>query len=137
MSLHGQTTIAIVDAKENFVSIKESFAEIFQEINALLETKNDDGYVPYTSNLTNENYRLEFFLGGDMKFLLTVLGLNAAKSKFSCIYCKIEKNDRFDMTKDEDFFWTGKMKKSIEEMKELSKKKKLILGHYNPPLTQH
>lgn len=133
MSLHGQTTIAIVDAKENFVSIKESFAEIFQEINALLETKNDDGYVPYTSNLTNENYRLEFFLGGDMKFLLTVLGLNAANSKFSCIYCKIEKNDRFDMTKDEDFFWTGKMKKSIEEMKELSKKKKLILGHYNPP----
>lgn len=39
MSLHGQTTIAIVDAKENFVSIKESFAEIFQEINALLEKK--------------------------------------------------------------------------------------------------
>lgn len=89
MSLHGQTTIAIVDAKENFVSIKESFAEIFQEINALLETKNDDGYVPYTSNLTNENYRLEFFLGGDMKFSLTVLGMSAANSKFSCIYCKI------------------------------------------------
>lgn len=41
------------------------------------------------------------------------------------------------MTKDEDFFWTGKMKQSIEEMKELSKKKKIILGHYTPPLTQH
>lgn len=37
------------------------------------------------------------------------------------------------MTKDEDFFWTGKMKKSIEEMKKLSKKKNLILGHYTPP----
>lgn len=82
MSLHGQTSIAIVDAKENFVSIKESFVDFFQKINALLETKNDDGYVPYTSNLTNKNYRLEFFLGGDMKFLLTVLGMNAANLIF-------------------------------------------------------
>lgn len=42
------------------------------------------------------------------------------------------------MTKDEDFFWTGKMKQSIEEMKELSKKKKINFGSlYPPPLTQH
>lgn len=37
------------------------------------------------------------------------------------------------MTKDEDFFWTGKMKKSIEEMKELSKKKKINFGSLYPP----
>lgn len=27
------------------------------------------------------------FFSGNMKFLLTVLGMNAANSKFSCIYC--------------------------------------------------
>lgn len=37
------------------------------------------------------------------------------------------------MTKDEDFFWTGKMKKSIEEMKKLLKKKKFNFGSLYPP----
>lgn len=38
-----------------------------------------------------------------MKVLVIVLGINAANSKFSCLYCEIEKkNDRFDMIKDKD-----------------------------------
>lgn len=36
MAVHGQTTIAIVDANGTFVSIKELFAEFFYEVNALL-----------------------------------------------------------------------------------------------------
>jgi hypothetical protein len=37
-----------------------------------------------------KTYYLKLFLGGDMQFLLTALGLNAANSKYSCIYCKID-----------------------------------------------
>lgn len=39
MSLHGQTTIAIVDAKENFVSIKESFQKFFRKLTHFLKQK--------------------------------------------------------------------------------------------------
>lgn len=66
-------------------------------INTMLQSTNDYDYVPYSSNISNRIYLLEFFLGGDMKFLFTVLGMNA------CI-CKIDKNDRVDMTKDEHFY---------------------------------
>lgn len=63
MSVYSQTTIAVADAKKNFVLIKESFAKNFHEINALLETKNNKGYFPFTSNITNINYLLDFFCG--------------------------------------------------------------------------
>jgi hypothetical protein len=46
-----------------------------------------------------KHYYLALFLGGDMQFLLTALGLNAANSKYSCLYCKIDKYCRGDMSK--------------------------------------
>lgn len=39
------------------------------------------------------NTKFTFFIGGDYKFLLTSCGMNAANSKFACIYCEAEKKD--------------------------------------------
>jgi hypothetical protein len=45
---------------------------------------------------------LEIFVEGDMKFLLTALGLNAANSKFPCQNCKIINISPEDKSKAEE-----------------------------------
>ena len=132
MSMHGQHTLAIVDAKENFISIKESFQDIFTDINKLLSQKDTNGFIPYKVN--GKEYLLEIFLGGDMKFLLTMLGMNAANAKYACIYCKVEKSSRHDMSKGELFYCQHEMKKTIDEMVKLCTKKVSNYGSVHPPL---
>lgn len=39
----------------------------------------------------------EFFLGGDYKYILIMLGLNGATANYACAWCKIHKNDRWQM----------------------------------------
>ena len=39
----------------------------------------------------------EVLLGGDMKFMQKVLGLQSATSKYACICCHIAKDERWDM----------------------------------------
>jgi hypothetical protein len=47
-----------------------------------------NGSIPFVSS-NGKEVTLEIFVEGDMKFLLTALGLNAANSKFPCQNCKI------------------------------------------------
>jgi hypothetical protein len=51
-----------------------------------------------TVKINDEIYKLKFLLGGDMKFLHTVMGLSACKSNFPCLWCKWPK-DFFFKTK--------------------------------------
>lgn len=121
MSNSGQHTLAIVSADESYISIKDSFSNIFDDINDIIKTKRNDEII-YTKS-SGRQFNLELFLGGDMKFLLLALGLNAANSKYACRYCKIPKEDRYDMTKDEMYYWGPSMVRSIVDMKKLSTRK--------------
>lgn len=121
MSASGQHTLAIVSADESYISIKDSFNNIFDDINDIIKTKRNDKIIYTTSS--GRQFDLELFLGGDMKFLLLALGLNAANSKYACLYCKIAKEDRYDMTKDEMYYWGQSMVRSIVDMKKLSTRK--------------
>jgi len=38
-----------------------------------------------------EHYQIKFFLGGDWKFLALICGLDAANSKYACIWCTCPK----------------------------------------------
>ena len=119
MSCNGYQTIAIVDGSENFVSLKESFQDILNSINDLLG-RDRNGKIPFvTSNGIDVD--LELFIGGDMKFLLIVCGLNAANSKHACLYCKVHKDSKGDTSKPENFYWEENNKRTIAEMKHLSK----------------
>lgn len=56
-----------------------------EEMNSLV----DNGlFVPKIGNVP-----VEFFICGDMKYLLVVLGLDSAESSHPCIYCFIHKDD--------------------------------------------
>ncbi len=114
MASSGNDTLAIVSANENYENIAVSFGKIFSDINELID---EDG------TATIGDYKVEFFVGGDMKFLLTVLGLSMANSNYACIYCKIHKKDRHDMSKDENYYWSSKMARTLNEMCHFSSKK--------------
>ena len=49
--------------------------------------------------VNSHKYSIEYFLGGDWKFLACVCGLGAANQNFSCIWCKCPRNERFDISK--------------------------------------
>ena len=71
-------------------SVRISCGNIFSKINNLNTVKRfKEGEKMINS---------ELFFGGDYKFLLTVLGLQNATSNHSCIWCKIHRESRWDMS---------------------------------------
>ena len=87
MSSSRQHTLAIVSCDEKYFTIKERLSSIFTDINNFLEQKN--GEILYETKFGKQFY-LELFLDGDLKFLLTVMGINAANSNYTCLYCRID-----------------------------------------------
>lgn len=91
MTAKGNRILAIINGKEDYSSLKESFGSIFNEINSMISD----------AKITIKGHDLEkqFFLGGDYKFILIMLGLSAATANYACTWCKIHKDDRWKMEK--------------------------------------
>lgn len=66
--------------KEDYDEIRDSLRELSQFLENLKEIKYQD-----------KTYTLEYFLGGDLKFLSLVLGINAANSIYPCPWCESAK----------------------------------------------
>ena len=79
MNEKGNYVLAIIKTTENYDNLKESLANLNNEMSNLKE--------------------IEYFLGGDWKFLACVSGLRAANQNFSRIWCKCPRNERFDISK--------------------------------------
>ena len=78
MSAGGNHTVVIVKGPECYQTLQESFATVFSEINELIQDEQ-----PITIN--NSSFNLEFFLGGDYKFLLLMLGMKCVTSMYACL----------------------------------------------------
>ena len=64
---------------------------------------------------------IEYFLGGDLKFLAIVCGIEAANAKYACIWCKCSNSDRGDMSKEWSAFDVSKGARTIDEIEKCSK----------------
>ena len=84
----GNYILAIVRTKDDYRGIRDSLKDIIQEVASL-------SYVIVADNTLN----LEFFLGGDWKFLATVCGIGPANQNFACIWCLCPKSLRHDTSK--------------------------------------
>ena len=84
----GNYVLAVITTTENYDNLKESLADLINEMSNLKEI-----------TLNNHKYSIEYFLGGDWKFLACVCGLGAANQNFACIWCKCPKHERFDISK--------------------------------------
>jgi len=63
MSLKHNRTIAIINVPKKYETLRTSLSIFFDEVNQLISTG--------TIAIDGEDVELEFFLGGDMKFLLS------------------------------------------------------------------
>ena len=63
---------------------------------------------------------VEVFLGGgDYKFLLMAMGLTGATSDYACLWCKLHKLQRWDMSKPLEYYNEGDLKRTLQQLKDL------------------
>ena len=87
-SLQGNHIIAIVKAKDDYVNIRDSLSDLREEMKNLSEI-----------SVNGANYKIEYFIGGDWKFLATVCGIGPANHNYACIWCNCPKLQRWDASK--------------------------------------
>ena len=109
MSSKSNRTIAIVNGPEKYETMKTSLSNFFDEVNELIRQK--------TLSIDGEDIQLDFFLGGDMKFLLMIMGLNAATANYSCLWCHVHKNDRWDTSKPLNYYNEEPFKRTLDGMR--------------------
>jgi hypothetical protein len=89
---------------------KEDYENISKCLNELLLSL---GQIK-TITINDEEYKINFMAGGDLKWISLVFGINAANSKFPCPFCKW-KNEEINLS------GCGKRKKKTEKIIEIVK----------------
>ena len=122
-----QRVLAVVNCDENYSNLKSSLGPLFQEINQLHSKQYLD--------VDGRKIKLEMFIGGDMKFIQLLLGMNSDIATFACPWCKVSKECRGDISLPWDFYHGQNITRSVEEMKSFkSTSAKANFGSKNPPL---
>ena len=126
MAAKGNHTIAVARGGEDYHTLKTCFKDVFLDVNNLVKEKKIE--------VDGKTINLDFFLGGDYKFLLILLGLSAANSNHACIWCKVHKNDRWDMSYDLQHYHLLELKRTLEELHKCAGKTTKNYCCIHPPL---
>ena len=120
-------TIAIVNGSEKYEHLKTALGDVITEA-CELKTLTVDQY----------NFEIEYFLCSDLKFLAIVCGIEAATSKYSCIWCKCPSSECYDTSKEWSFSDTEKGARTNDDIISCHKQRKsLKFGCIHPPLFQN
>lgn len=84
-SVTGNHCIAIFKAPESYDAMKLCLRDIVQDVRAL-----------DTIHVFGRNFKVEFYLGGDWKFLAMITGIDSATVTHSCIWCKCPSLKHYD-----------------------------------------
>ena len=128
MLSEGNHAIAILRTTENYEDLKLELRDIVNEVNTLKNITVDD-----------ISYEIEWFLGGDWKFLALVTGIGGAIGTYPCVWCKCPKDKKHDMTLKWSFWNSAHGARSIKETNDLSHRKGTLeskFGCKNRPIFQ-
>ena len=114
----GNNVICLINGEESYEKLQHGLAEIITELDALPSMTFD-----------NRKVTIQYYLGGDYKFILKVLGLEAANSSYPCAWCKVHKDHKHVLTE-------VSPKRTLADMKACreSKTKSRKYGCVNEPL---
>ena len=108
-SSDGNHTLAIFKEAEKYEHLRHALQDICIEVESLQMIIVD-----------GQTYKINYYLGGDWKFLALITGIDSASSRYACIWCKCPSEERCKMDK----FWsvtdTALGARSIQENVELS-----------------
>lgn len=103
-------TVGIVKCEEKYENLAATCQPIFHELCNLTQTK--------TICVNGSTIDLDYFVGGDMKFLQIILGQNGSTSNYACQWCKVHKDFRYDTSKDWDYYHSDDMFRSVKEIQQ-------------------
>ena len=118
MSEKGNYLLAVIKAKESYETLAESLKDLIKEMELLTEI-----------TLDNITYPLEYFLGGDWKFLASVCGIGGASADYACIWCLCPKLKRYDINKVWSLLDPDCGARNLEQIKNYSKSRKFNCTH--------
>ena len=106
----GNHSLAILQGTEDYNSFSISLSDIVKEASELQSIK-----------INGMEHNIEYFLGGDLKFLAIVCGVEAANAKCACIWCKCASSDRWDMSMDWSALDKSKGARTVDKIERMSK----------------
>ena len=107
MSSEENRTISIVNGPEKYETIETSFSEIMNAINSVYNSGKIKG--------NDREIAIKLFLGGDYKFLFMAMGMSGATSDYACLWCKVQKLFKLDMSKDLAYY-NQDLKRTLQEI---------------------
>jgi len=119
----GNHCVAIIKQPEKYESLLLSLEDIRKEVEAL-----------QSITVNDIHFEIEYFLGGDWKFLATITGIDSATANYSCIWCKYPALERHDTTFQWSIFNTDIGARTIEENKRIADNKTHEFNVSNVPL---
>ena len=123
----GSHSIAIMNLSEDYEELAESLQDIMKEVDSL-----------NTITVDNTDFSIELFLGADLKFLATVVGVQSANATYACVWCKCPADKRYDTSVQWSIADATKGARTIDEIKQfcsrLSKHGVEIFGCIKEPL---
>ena len=123
-SVAGNHTLAILKCEEKYFDLAAGLSSIAEEVKTLSHIA-----------VNGEEYKIEYFLSGDWKFLAVITGLNAANADYSCIWCKCKSAERWNMEKEWSITEIENGARTIDEIDSLrSKPSKLNFGCLQKPI---
>jgi hypothetical protein len=123
MAADGNHLIAVVKVPENYDNLLVALGDIRDEVEELTHISVGDLCV-----------EIEWFLGGDWKFLACVCGLGAAHATCPCIWCKCLLYDHYDGTKTWSLTDISNGARTIKEILEFARSRKAQFNVKHVPL---
>ena len=112
MGERGNYILAIIKADETYENLLQSLADLRSEMTLLNKII-----------VNNRTYNIEYFLGGDWKFLACVCGLGAANQDYACIWCKCPRLQRWDTEKQWSLTEINLGARTLEQISKCAKSK--------------
>ena len=119
-SVSGNHTVAILKVPESYETLSAGLEDICEEVKNL-----------ESIDINGETYDIEFYIGGDWKFLAMICGLESATSTYACIWCKCPKSERWDMSKEWSITDTEQGARTVDEITNKSKLAKTSNQRFN------
>ena len=88
MGVKGNYILAVIKTTETYDNLRDSLADLRMEMSNLKEI-----------SANNCTYKIEYFSGGDLKFLALVCGLGRANEDYACVWCKCPREQQWDTSK--------------------------------------
>ena len=125
-SASGNHCIAIFKEPESYSAMKLCLEYIVANVNAL-----------NTITVCELAFEIEYYLGGDWKFLAMITGIDSASSTYACIWCKCPALNRYDTTQKWSIDDVSHGARTIEENKRIANSRSKRFNVTNEPIFQN